>query len=561
MSRLARILFVIWFLTPITVSAQTSLREFDIKPVQSGRLPVFTRHPDKAAVIFNSSLTNLRFDSNLEIIEILGDATQGEYILIVNPVRQIISVSASGFQQGRIPITLNQPRQVAYFSVEPKDRVITERGNLIVRTEPAGAMVRIDGIPGEFRSPHTFEGILAISHTLVIRLDDYQVEERLVRVEPGRPTVETIRMTPNFGFLLIREEGLELFLKTADDPQEFRVSYTPNTPLKRPIGAYSYRLVKPFYRAAIDTVTVRPGLTSEVKPTFVADFSTLRVRTNAPAVSLSSVDNRAPQSTTSGTIFLEQGQREVLVESAGFAPIRLNLRSVAGTTVDTTLTMLTSAQAGDLARREALPKGILQLAADVDAEIYVNGQREGTMQTTLTLIPGTYSVEFRHPLKTESFSVDIPSADLVVRQVYLRPSKSKAMIRAALIAGGGHIYTKQSRGYVYLGAMAGALTFSVLQNVRVGELTKDYDEYLRQYRSTQSVAEASSYRQLLLQAREDANLAIRMTGYGLLAAAGVHVVQLIDLNLSSPKYGYQSKQRPFSLSLASNGLSLTYRLP
>jgi hypothetical protein len=702
MSRLARILFVICFLTPIAVSAQTSLREFDIKPVQSGRLPVFTRHPDKSAVIFNSSLTNLRFDSNLEIIEILGDATQGEYILIVNPVRQIISVSASGFQQGRIPVTLNQPRQVAYFQVEPKDRVITERGNLIVRTEPEGAMVRIDGIPGEFRSPHTFEGILAISHTLIIRLDDYQTEERLVRVEVGRPNIESIQLTPNFGFLLIREEGLELFLQTADDPQEFRVSYTPNTPLKRPIGAYSYRLVKPFYRAAMDTVTVRPGRTSEIAPRFVPEFatyrfaamprgavtiqagpqnapaserpnevnlqagpheltlnapgyaperirvvarseqvldttvtltglgnlifssgvsgmsvrlstgqtatapaqftnlkagrysavimapfhspdsltvdvlpfenntrsvtlrplfSTLRVRTNAPAVRLSSADNRAPQSSTSGIIFLEQGQREVLVESAGYAPIRLNLRSVAGTTVDTTLTLLTSAQAGDLARREALPKGILQLAADVDAEIYVNGTREGRMQTTLTLVPGRYDVEFRHALKSERFSVDVPSADLVVRQVYLRPSKSKAMIRAAFIPGGGHIYTKQSRGYLYMGAMAGALTYVVLQNANAGELLKEYDGYLDQYRSASSVAEAASYRQQLLEAREDANLAIRMTGYGLLAAAGVHMVQFIDLNLTRPKYGYQSKQSPLSLSFAPNGLTLSYRIP
>jgi hypothetical protein len=702
MSRLARILFVVLFLAPIAVSAQTSLREFDIKPVQSGRLPVFTRHPDKAAVIFNSSLTNLRFDSNLEIIEILGDAAQGEYILIVNAARQIITVSASGFQQGRIPITLNQPRQVAYFQVEPKDRVITERGNLIVRTEPAGAMLRIDGIPGEFQSPHTFEGILAISHTLYIRLDDYQSEERLVRVDAGRPNVESIRLTPNFGFLLIREAGLELFLKTPDDPQEFRVSYTPNTPLKRPIGAYSYRLVKPFYRAAIDTVTVRPGLTSEVNPIFVADFatyrftamprgavtvqagpqnapasgrpnevnlqagpheltlnapgyaperirvvarsgqvrdttvtltglgnlifssgvsgmsvrlstgqtattppqftnlkagrysavitapfhspdsltvdvvpfenntrsvtlrplfSTLRVRTNAPAVRLSSADNRAPQSTTSGTIFLEQGQREVLVESAGYAPIRLNLRSVAGTTVDTTLTMLTSAQAGDLARREALPKGILQLAADVDADIYVNGTREGRMQTTLTLVPGRYEVEFRHAVKTERFSVDVPSADLVVRQVYLRPAKSTALTMAAVLPGSGHLYTKQKRGYGYLAAFAAGTAFAVMQNGVAADKTSEHDAAYRQYLAATTVADAALFKGQAEAARLDANRATTLMTYGIAAAAGMYVIQLADLGWTRPKYGYRSQTPAFELGLAPSGLQLTYRFP
>ena len=678
------------------------LREFDITPVQSNRVPVFRDHPDMAAVIVNSSLPNLQFDSNLGIVAVLGDATQGEYILIVQPVRQIVTVRAQGYQQGRIPITLNQARQVAYFKVEPKDRVITDRGTLIVRTEPAGALVSIDGIPGEFRTPYTFDGILAITHTMRIRMDEYQTEERLVRVESGRPTVESAQLVPNFGFLLIREPDLELFLKTPDDPQEFRVSYTPGQPLKRPIGAYTYRLTKAFHLPTSDTVSIRPNQVREVRPVFTQNyatyrfgamprgevrvtagvqnapapsrpneihlqpgvhevvlasagyapqrvrivarsgvirdtsvvltglgdlqmisdvaggtvrlsngmtsslparfenipagpytaavsapfhatdslrfdvvpfqlntqtvslrpqFATLTVRSNAPGLRLSVTDNRAPQSPTPGLIYLEPGQRDVLVEAAGYAPVRLMIRSIAGAKIDTLVNLLTQDQAGEQAYRLSLPRGVLQLAADVDAEIYVNGRREGTRQTTLTLVPGDYDVEFRHPLKTERLRVNVPSADLVQRQVLLRPDKSTAMMRAAMVPGLGHLYTKQSRGYAYMAGTLAGFAFIYLQNSQAATFEADHDRLFAQYQTANSIESAASFRKQAEDARLSANTATNLMMVGWVAVAGVYAAQLVDLNRSRPKYGFRSSQRPLDVSLAPTGVHLTYRFP
>lgn len=682
--------------------SHAQLREFDITPIQSNRVPVFLDHPDMAAVIVNSSLPNLQFDSNLGIVAILGDATQGEYILIVQPSRQIIRVSASGFQQGRIPITPNQARQVAHFKVEPRDLVVTARGNLIVRSEPAGALVRIEGIPGEFRTPYTYEGIAAMSHVVQVRLDDYQTEERLVRVEANRPNVESFRMVPTFGYLLIRESDLDLFLKTSQVTQEFRVSYTPGQPLKRPVGNYQYRLSKRFYQPVTDTVTILPGLTHELTTRFQPDFATyrfgamersavtaqvgpqnapaasrpnevnlqpgvhevilsangyaseririmaragitrdtvvaltglgdliltssaqgtiirladgrsggaparfnglkagsymayfsapyhesdsvavivrsfletrqtvslrpqfatLRVRSNAPNIRLSASDNRAPQSTANGLIYLEQGQREVTVESAGYATRRLFIRSVAGLTMDTTITLLTLAEATDLSRREAMPKGMLQLAADVDAEIYVNGKREGRMQTVLTLVPGTYDVEFRHSLKNERISVFVPSADLVVRQVQLRPDKNIALARAFFMPGAGHFYTKQRRGYVYLASIVGLGAFASQQNSQRKVHTREYNTAYKAYLSATTVADAARFKAEAEVSRKAANQATDWFTYGIIAAGTIYVVQLADLLFTRPKYGYRSESTPFELGLAPRGIQLTYRLP
>jgi hypothetical protein len=138
-----RLVVILILLSAGTANAQ--LREFEITPVQNNRIPVFRDQPDMAAVIVNSSLTNLRLESNLEIVAILGNPNQGEYILIVRPVRQIITVNAPGFQQGRVTIAATEPRQVLYYRVEPKPEVATNVIPTIVQITPTDAKVTIDG--------------------------------------------------------------------------------------------------------------------------------------------------------------------------------------------------------------------------------------------------------------------------------------------------------------------------------------------------------------------------------------------------------------------------------
>jgi hypothetical protein len=177
MSRLARILFVVLFLAPIVSTAQ--LREFEITPVQNSRIPVFRDHPDMAAVIVNSSMTNLRLESNLVVIATLGDASQGEYILIVRPVRQIVSVSSPGYQQGRVTITPTEARQVLYYRVEPKPEVATNIVPANFQITPTDALVRINGARVDASKPVSIE---IGSHMLTVERQGYRTIEKEIRV-------------------------------------------------------------------------------------------------------------------------------------------------------------------------------------------------------------------------------------------------------------------------------------------------------------------------------------------------------------------------------------------
>jgi len=356
-------------------------------------------------------------------------------------------------------------------------------------------------------------------------------------------------------------EGVQFFVGLLGDEELNRMVLEPGKPIRLNPGSYAYRLEKPFYRPAEGLLEVEAGGRYVVNPSLRPNFSSLRVRANTPRVQLSSMDNRAPDSDIPGTIYLEPGQRDVLIEAPGFAPTRLTVRSVAGASLDTAVTLMSRLQAEEIARRQALPKGVLQLAADIDADIYVNGQLEGKTQAVLTLVPGTYEVEFRHTLKTERFLVEVPSADLVSRQVHLRPSKSVAMATSFVVPGSGHFYTRQWRGAAYLAAMAGVGVFIWQQDARHGQLSRDYRTAYQEYQNASSIVDAARLKSRAEAFRRDANHSADLMLYGLVAAGTVYAIQLADLQFTRPKYGYRSPAAAFELGLASTSIHLTYRLP
>jgi uncharacterized protein (TIGR02145 family) len=177
MSRLARILFLVLFLAPIFSKAQ--LREFEITPAMaSGTIPVFRDYPNNVAIIIRSSLTNLRFESNLGITADRSDPSKGEYVLILDPVRQSLTVNAPGYQQGRIQVSLTEARQVAYYKVDPKD-VVLSTFPVTIRVTPADANVIINDQSADLSKPVPLE---PGTHAVRIEKQGFRTLEREIRV-------------------------------------------------------------------------------------------------------------------------------------------------------------------------------------------------------------------------------------------------------------------------------------------------------------------------------------------------------------------------------------------
>ncbi len=132
-------LFVL-LLLPVLSFAQ--LQELEAVPIESPdrAIPVFSNYPDEAAIIVTSSIPNLQFDSNIGLVADLSEPGGGEYRLIVQPMRQTVTVSAPGFIQLRFNVSIAEARQVVYYEVE---KVVNEVP-VLFRIEPPDATLYLN---------------------------------------------------------------------------------------------------------------------------------------------------------------------------------------------------------------------------------------------------------------------------------------------------------------------------------------------------------------------------------------------------------------------------------
>jgi hypothetical protein len=110
----------------IAQTSQTELREFEITPVSASEtIAVFPDFPDKAAIIFTTTITNLQFDSQMNgIVQVRDESSVGRYILIIEPFTQVISITAPGFIQERLRVGNPVARDVRQYRVSVKRSTI-----------------------------------------------------------------------------------------------------------------------------------------------------------------------------------------------------------------------------------------------------------------------------------------------------------------------------------------------------------------------------------------------------------------------------------------------------
>ena len=198
------IFLVLFSLLWETKPAKAQLQELDINPISvDGAIPIFRDYPDMAAIIIRSSLTNLTFSSNLEIIEERSDPAGGEYILIIEPVTQTIRIDTPGFLAGRIPVRGLSARQVVYYSVEPVAQEADDTIPVVIRVNPVDARVEYNGEPLDLSRSVPFE---TGSHTLTLSREHYHSRTETIEVSPDNTFFE-FQMEPLREHLLrIRSE-------------------------------------------------------------------------------------------------------------------------------------------------------------------------------------------------------------------------------------------------------------------------------------------------------------------------------------------------------------------
>jgi len=233
------------------------LLEMEVKPSSgSGTVPVFRDHPDDAAIIVNSSLTGLRFDSNVGVVADLSSPNEGVYRIIVKPWRQTITVTASGYRQARFTIPASEPRSVLYYNVEP---VKGDAGALIpvtIRVNQADASVFIDAQQVDISKTIPLE---AGTHQIRIEKTGFLTIEQPIEVSTERPFQE---------FTMQRLTQRKVVIRTTPAGARIRINgieRSETTPIDFFMfpGEYGLELTLPGYRTLNVPLTVQNGDANE----------------------------------------------------------------------------------------------------------------------------------------------------------------------------------------------------------------------------------------------------------------------------------------------------------
>ena len=244
---------VVWMLTLCAASTGSAqLSDMLVTPsTGSGTIPVFRDYPDDAALIISSSLTGLRFESNVGIVADQSAPNEGVYRIIVRPWRQTITVTMAGYRQARFTIPAQQPRAVLYYNVEPvkNDAAALVPTTLRVNNHPDAA-VFVDAQQVDLsRSVPLEPG----THLVRVEKLGFQTMEREIQVSMERSFFEfelqrltqrrvVIRSTP--AGARIRINGIE------------RAEMTPVDFFMFP-GEYGLELTLPGYRTFTTQLDVR----------------------------------------------------------------------------------------------------------------------------------------------------------------------------------------------------------------------------------------------------------------------------------------------------------------
>lgn len=183
-------LFLVILLSLIIIKPTNAqqLRDLTFKEIENpfNTIPVFVNNPDDAALIITSSLTNLRFDSNVGIVADQSDPAAGEYRLIILPFRQSITVQAPGYKQLRIPVQVTKAKEVKFFTIEPLEDEEEETSPILFSISPltAEATVFIDGQPID--NLQTAVNLSPGSHTINIESIGYKTIEDTLTIDGTR---------------------------------------------------------------------------------------------------------------------------------------------------------------------------------------------------------------------------------------------------------------------------------------------------------------------------------------------------------------------------------------
>lgn len=548
-----------------------------------GAIPVFRDHPEMAVVIIRSSLSNLTFSSNLQIIEQRSDPATGEYILIIEPVTQTIRVNAPGFLSGRISMRGLNARQVVNYSVEPIVRESEESLPVAFRIIPGGAAeLALFYIEGE---------LVDISRPVELEPGIYLIDITANGYRTLNETVEVTREQIFFEFTL--EELQEEIVRIRTEPvgaivfidgiEQGNTDRSGLLEVFRLPGEYELGLFSSGRQSIQQIISVAENgdntFSFDLESNTATLFLTVEPADARVTINRLAVNHSVPVDLSSGAHRLE-------VTMPGYDAFSENVIVERGQQIERTLTL--RKQTGGLQFRvnptfasivlkdddeneidqwigsrriESLKTGIYKLFVSADGyEIFEEEfeiVKDEFVQKTI-LLKETQGIASSDQQESET-SNELNRAPQFPDMTLSLPSKRTAITTSLILPGGGQIYSGRNRGYLYLLGGLASGGFAAWTFFAEGSIESDYRDALQRFSGARDFSEISQLSNEANQYYNDWNDLIDQRMIALTVFGGIYAIQLLDVLFATPERGYRSIEgNNWEASATGTGFRLRY---
>lgn len=565
-----------------TSAAQTPLQRMIVTQMESNVPSVTLDYPGQAIVVIESTMGNLRFGSNMNGIVAQSRPTPGEYVLFVEPQNQILTIDAPGFIQQRYPLRGLSARQVVNLRVEPEQQT-SELISVIFNVEPGDALLYVDGeqtvinqtvrLPdGDVTLRLEREGYRTIEEDITISAENIQFTYRLEEVED----VPVLFYT-NTGGATISIDGVER--GQTDQAGNLGIFLFP--------GNYIAEVRRSGYLTIVDERTVTESSDNRFDFELQRNIARLLL-TLEPADAIVSINRQVYGSQTE--FDLAPGRYRLEVERVGHDPFTETF----DLTLNEELQKQVSLQAhtgrlrvevsplsaqvelrnsdGEMVRRwqglqviRDLPVGEYQLLAEAEGHSgyrdIIEITRNQTLEKGLILEPlQTAERVPASPVVQQATRTDQERDDLS-RELTASslPSRGTAITASLLMPGAGHIYSGNSRGYLYLIGGLAAGGYVVYTLVEERSIESDYRAAMEDYNTVLTQESADRYMMQALRHYDEWIGVIDQRNMALAVFAGIYALQLADILITTRERGYRNQpQRGWQAHAAGTGFRLRY---
>lgn len=194
---------LLFFLIP-GISLAQNLKEFDLKEMSEQQIPIFIDHPNEAAIVIYSAIPGVIFKSSTGGI-VSQESEVTKTTLFIRPEKQVITIQAPDFQEMKFSSELISPKSTKFYRLNSKEtNYRPDKGSVVINTVPAGAQLRIDGIPdfSQF-TPFELKDYEARTYRIFLELPNYITLDTTLVIERGIRQNKTFFLETTVGFLTL----------------------------------------------------------------------------------------------------------------------------------------------------------------------------------------------------------------------------------------------------------------------------------------------------------------------------------------------------------------------